>query len=155
MNIRTFFIAAAVGLSAPAGALAGPVELTSEIFVERTETAADGSKSVALVPADRVVPGERLRFVIRFSNPSEEAASDFILTNPVPDSVAYLGAEGPVEPKVSVDGETYGALAELVVTEAEGGSRPAQASDVTHIRWAFGSVAPRSSGQVLYRGELR
>ena len=154
MIFRALIIAAAA-LVAPTAALAQPIELKSEIFVERLQAQTDGSEATVLVPADRVVPGDRLRFVISYANPSDQQASNFIITNPIPASIAYLGADGPATVTVSVDGKTYGDLAELVVREADGSERPAQTSDVTHVQWAFAAIEPQSSGQVLYRGELK
>ncbi|MGB3723425.1 MAG: hypothetical protein WA979_11490 [Pacificimonas sp.] len=154
MFFRAAFIAATVVLAAPSQVFAAPIELSSAIFVEKTETAADGTVSVTLTPAERVVPGDRLRFVISYANPSDEDADDFVITNPIPSSIAYLEADGPVE--VSVDGKAWGQLSEFSVTADDGNIRAAQPSDVTHIRWAFNSAIPAgSSGEVLYRGELR
>ncbi len=154
MLFRAALIATTIALAAPSQAFAAPIELSSAIFVEKTETAADGTVSVTLIPAERVVPGDRLRFVISYANPSDEDADDFVITNPIPSSIAYLGAEGPVE--VSVDGETWGQLSDFSVANEDGSARPAQPADVTHIRWAFQDAIPaRTSGEVLYRGELR
>lgn len=154
MFFRAALIASTVALAAPAQVFAAPIELSSAIFIEKTETDAAGKTSVTLKPAERVVPGDRLRFVINYANPSDEDADDFVITNPIPSSIAYLEADGPVE--VSVGGKAWGQLSDFSVTADDGSARPAQPSDVTHIRWAFTSAIPAgTSGEVLYRGELR
>ncbi|MEE4351163.1 MAG: hypothetical protein V2J26_13135 [Pacificimonas sp.] len=154
MTIRALFIAAAA-FALPFGAHAAPVELKSEIFVERTEVSDSGETELVLAPADRVVPGDKLRFVISFVNASDEEAANFVITNPVPGSIAYLSADGPVTPEVSVDGEQFGALGDLTVAGADGSVRPAETADVTHVRWAFDAIAPNSEGEVRYLGELK
>jgi hypothetical protein len=49
---------------------------------------------------------------------------------------------------VSVDaGKSWGPLAKLTVRGADGAPRPAQGSDVTHLRWKLGKpVARRRDG---------
>jgi uncharacterized repeat protein (TIGR01451 family) len=155
MAIR-FALALVASLVAPA-ALAGPVELTSAVFVERHSVDAEGKASLRLVPAERVVPGDKLRFVIRYQNAGATAAADFVITNPVPASVAYVAAEGEPPAVVSVDGgASYGDLAKLFVRDDDGTTRAARAADVTHVKWQFAQkLAGGSSGEVAFRAELR
>jgi uncharacterized repeat protein (TIGR01451 family) len=156
MSIRAIVVLLAA-LVAPAIANAGPVELTSAVFVERRSVDATGKETISLVTADRVVPGDKLRFVIRYRNGGQTPAADFVITNPVPASVAYVAADGLPLPMVSVDGGyTYGDLARLFVKAADGSERPARAADVTHVKWQFAEkLAGGTAGEVAFRAELR
>lgn len=148
--------AVTLGIFLPFQVLAAPIALKSEIFVERMVTKPDGSEETTLKPADRVIPGDKLRIVISFTNSGPESATDFVITNPVPGSIRYIESAGAVDAVVSVDGERFDALERLVVTEADGSTRAARASDVTHIRWAFADPIPAgTAANVFYRGELR
>jgi hypothetical protein len=50
-------------------------------------------------------------------------------------------------------GKTWGPLASLKVALADGSSRAALASDVTHIRWSLGRpIAAGSGGELSFRG---
>ena len=44
---------------------------------------------------------------------------------------------------------------ELKVADGKGGTRPAQASDVTHVRWSIASFAPGASGTLEYHAVVR
>jgi uncharacterized repeat protein (TIGR01451 family) len=150
-------LAVAAGLLSPSLAAAAPVELVSSVLVERRSVAADGTETVSLVPAERVVPGDKLRFVIRYKNASDKAAADFVITNPIPASVAFIAADGNIAPIVSVDGgATFGTLSSRVVKQPDGTERPARADEVTHVKWQFAEkLAGGSAGEVAFRAELR
>jgi len=142
---------------APVPALAqSQVALTSEIFVERTATDADGRRQVSLEAPGVVTPGDALVFVLHYRNNAASPATDFVVTNPIPASVGYVGAEstGSV---VSVDGgRTWGELANLRVRNADGTSRPAGAGDVTHVRWRIAQPIPAGGqGELRFRGVVK
>jgi uncharacterized repeat protein (TIGR01451 family) len=146
-------------LMMPAAALAANnVSLDSKIFVEQqTRDEAGNVKSVLTPVAEaKVTPGDNLIFVLSYKNSGNAAASDFIVTNPLPSAVAYTGHEGEA-PQVSIDGgKSWGPLASLKVTEADGTIRDAQASDVTHVRWAFGTAIPAGqTGKLSFRGVVK
>lgn len=135
---------------------AGSVSLVSEVFVERTETNADGRSVTTRAEPDMVVPGDNLVFVLNYRNDGAEPATDLVLTNPVPDSVSFSGTDD-ASAVVSVDGgKTWGALAALTVAGADGASRPAQAADVTHIRWVLSQPVPQGgAGELSFRGVVK
>jgi uncharacterized repeat protein (TIGR01451 family) len=132
------------------------VSLVSQVLVERTETAPDGRSVVTRTEPDVVTPGDRLVFVLSYRNGGPEPAEGFVLTNPVPESVAFAGTDdaGAV---VSVDGgKTWGTLSSLTVAQADGTSRAADLADVTHIRWAFGQSVPSGGGgELSFRGVVK
>lgn len=141
----------------PAPALAqGQVALTSEIFVERATTDANGQRRVSLEAPGVVTPGDPLVFVLHYRNNAAAPATDFVVTNPIPQSVSYSGSEsaGSV---LSVDGgRTWGELAALSVRNADGTGRPATQADVTHIRWRIARpIAPGGEGELRFRGIVK
>lgn len=144
-------------LLAPAAAMAGNgVTLASNVFVERVKLDASGKRSTVLEPPKVVTPGDKLVFELAYRNGGAEPASDFVVTNPIPDAVAYAGTDGE-DALVSVDGgKTWGALAMLKVKQADGTLRPAAPGDVTHVRWNFSkAIAAGEAGKLSFRGVVK
>jgi len=144
-------------LLAPAAAFAAnQVTLESQIQVEREVRNEDGTTRTVLEPTNKVTPGDRLLFTVSYRNVGAEAAADFVVTNPLPSAVTYVGADSP-EPTVSVDGgASWGSLATLNVKQEDGTTRPAAASDVTHVRWVFNDTIPAgASGKLSFRGVVK
>lgn len=135
----------------PSAALAqNQVALTSDVLVERSTTAPDGTTTVSLEPPGVVTPGDKIIFVLRYNNGSTSPAADFVVTNPIPESVQFEGTES-ANAVYSVDGgQTWGALGALSVRQPDGSRRPATLADVTHVQWRFAQPIPAGQG-----GELR
>ena len=126
------------------------VALTSEIFVERTVPDASGAPRVTLEAPGVVTPGDHLVFVLSYRNNGATAASDFVVSNPIPESVSFDGTDSPGA-LYSVDGgRNWGALAALRVRGADGNPRAATNADVTGVQWRFAQPIPAGAG-----GELR
>ncbi|WP_231568319.1 hypothetical protein [Novosphingobium malaysiense] len=137
-------IAPAVGLTAPAQA--APVVATdSAVYVERI--APDTSRR--LEPAIRLARGDRVVTVVRWYRVGGDGG--FVITNPLPASVAYEESAADFQ-DVSVDGgRTWGHLENLRV-----GTRNATPEDVTHVRWRIpASSAARGRGEIVYAGTVR
>jgi len=132
------------------------VSLVSEVFVEHTETTPEGRSVTTRAEPEMVVPGDNLVFVLSYRNDGAEPATDLVLTNPVPDSVAFSGTTDQ-SAVVSVDGgKTWGALNALTVVGTDGANRPAEAADVTHIRWVLDQPVPSgSAGELSFRGVVK
>lgn len=144
---------------APAAAAQDTLELRNSVFQEVDVKAADGTMHKERVPAAKVVPGTEVIYVITYHNAGKEPATDVVITNPIPTELAYRPEPQPgpsAAPEVSVDaGKSWGALAKLVVTGADGKPRPAQPGDVTHVRWKLGApVKAGAKGSVSYRAVL-
>lgn len=144
-----------LGVAAPLAAQ-GPLTVTSTAMVEKKAAAADGSTRVDLVPARRVVPGDRVTFVVAYRNTGASALSDVAIVNPVPSAVAYrTAANGSPAPEVSVDGRTFGPLAALRVA-GPAGPRAATADDVTHLRWRLARpLTAGGEGRFAYTAILK
>jgi uncharacterized repeat protein (TIGR01451 family) len=151
------FLLILAALLLPSAALAqSQVALNSQVFVERTTTDANGAARTALEPPGVVTPGDHLVFVLSYHNNAAAPATDFVVTNPIPDSVIFAGAEsaGSV---LSVDGgQSWGALAALTVRNPDGSSRPAALGDVTHVRWRIAQPIPAGGGgELRFRGVVK
>lgn len=135
---------------------AAPILLTSNIFVEKQQKKADGSYSVNLVKPDVIVPGDQLVFVVRYRNTGTEPASNFTVTNPMPKAVVFSGTSDGME-LVSIDGgKSWGKLSQLRVANADGTSRPALMSEVTHIKWNLNqTLTAGAEGKLIFRGVVR
>jgi uncharacterized repeat protein (TIGR01451 family) len=151
-----FKAAAAAALVVPVAAIAAPVELNTHIMVEAKKPAADGTVKVVLVQPGRVVPGDRVVFQVAYRNTGKQAASDVVITNPVPAQMAYAGvAGGSPAPEVSIDGVRFGTLAQFSVRGADGRVRAATGADVRVVRWRLNPIAAGGSGQVAFRAILK
>lgn len=134
------------------------IDLKNEAFKEIEEVAKDGKKLKKLVPATSVVPGEEVIFVITYRNIGKEAATDIVVTNPIPKNMTFKAAEAEASAnaEVSIDGgKGYGDLAKLRVTDKLRKVRPALPADVTHVRWKVaGAVQPNAQGKLRLKAIL-
>lgn len=151
------YLLALLALLAPVSAWAADdVSLASEVFVETVKQDAQGKETVVLTPPKVVVPGDKLVFTLSYKNMGGQPATGFVVTNPIPEAIAFEGGEsaGAV---VSVDGGTnWGTLTALKVKQADGTERAAVPADVTHIRWTFTQAIPAGqSGKLNFRGVVK
>lgn len=133
-----------------------PVELESDVYVERLVAASDGRKSRIIEKADHVLPGDELIFVLSYENTGAAPAHNFAVTNPLPRTVAFREAADR-NALVSVDGgKNWGRLDALRVARNNGRTRPAKPRDVTHIKWRFrNGLASGTTGKLVFRGTVR
>jgi uncharacterized repeat protein (TIGR01451 family) len=119
-----------------------------------------GEKEIKRVAAEKVVPGDVVIYTVSYSNNGEEPAENFVITNPVPDHMAYVpeSASGDnTNIQFSVDGgKSYDIPANLAKTDSDGNEVAAGASDYTHIRWTLNDpVAPGVTGNVIFKAILK
>lgn len=144
-------LVAAPVFAAPA---AGQVSLQGDVKLDKT-VIANGASTHVLVTPQKVVPGDHLVFSTAYHNNGSSAVDHFVVTNPLPKGVSYA-SEGTEASEVSIDGgKSWGQLAALTVADGKGGQRPAQATDVTHVRWTVAVIAPGATGQVSYHAVVR
>lgn len=135
---------------------AGSVALSSLVLVEKTTADADGKTKVTLQEPKVVTPGDRLIFILSYQNRGSAAASDFIVTNPLPSAVVYQGT-ADASAQVSIDGgKAWGTLASLKVADGPNRWRSARPEDVTHVRWTMKQPIPvGGQGKLSFRGVVR
>lgn len=154
--LRKSVMASAILLLA-APAIAGSINLTAQVMVEKRIPGADGTTRIELARADRVIPGDRVVYVIEYHNSGTTAASNLVVANPVPPGLTYAGAApGMAAPEVSNDGKAFAPIAELRVRGADGILRTAVPLDIRSVRWRLtGPIAPGASGRVAFCVILR
>ncbi|MEM1261886.1 MAG: hypothetical protein AAGH76_05790 [Pseudomonadota bacterium] len=117
---------------------AGRLEVKTVVQKEAEVVSNDGSKSVELVAADAVVPGEEVIYTVTYTNVSDEPTDSIVISNPIPAQLTYVygSAFGPgTTITFSVDGgQTFGSPETLVVVDG-GIERAATTEDFTNIRW--------------------
>ena len=150
------FLSVVLTLTGVSANAATPLQLSSDVFVERQVVSADGSRTVILEKPNLVLPGDNLVFVVKYRNAGNATASNFVVTNPLPAAVAFNGTSDGLE-VVSIDGgNTWGILGTLRVKQADGTIRPAQRSDVTHIKWNLNQpLTAGAQGKLIFRGIVK
>jgi len=119
-----------------------------------------GREVVKLIPADRVVPGDRVIYTLEVRNTGATAVDTPIVTHPVPEHMRYVAdsAVGPgAEVSYSVDGgQSFGRAENLQVLGVDGRPRAAVAADYTDIRWQFkNSLKANSVAFVRFRALVK
>jgi uncharacterized repeat protein (TIGR01451 family) len=148
---RCFFVLSLACLSGTALA-----EVRMATTVARVETTIDpgGRVKRELLPAERVLPGEELRYAITFTNHSETLVERgrIIITNAIPEGARYLsGSAGgeSVRTEYSMDGETFLPL-------DPGAGVPEQGDGVASLRWTYDAdLAPGESGEVFFHVRMQ
>lgn len=157
MKKLIFSLMAVAGtMSANAAFAAAPLELKSDIFVEKQQKRADGTLATSLVTPNLIVPGDQLVFVVHYKNNGSAPANNIAVTNPIPRAISFSGTSDGNE-IVSVDGgKNWGKIAELRVPNGDGTSRPAGMADVTHVRWKLNqTLAAGAAGKFVFRGVVK
>ena len=141
--------------SVPAMA-AAPVELSSDVFVEKQQKRPDGSFSTVLAKPNLILPGDQLVFVVRYRNAGSKPATNFSVTNPIPAAIAFSGTSDGAEVVSTDGGKSWGKLSQLRVTNADGTSRAALMTDVTHLKWQMNQMlAAGDAGKLIFRGVVK
>ena len=150
-------LAAALLLGAqPAAAQGGA--LTSKVELEKLTPSGDGRPAAKSYAApDVVVPGDRVRITLTFTNGGTAPAADVKIVNPIPEGLTFDGTSDPKDFTVSVDGgKTFGAIEMLTVSVAGAAARPANVVDVTHVRWFWSTPIPvGTSRAVAFFGKVK
>ena len=157
-TLKIALAAACIGWIAPALA---DVALTTTVQKLEKVTAPDGTVSTRLAPAEKIVPGDEVRYTITFVNDGKQAvdAGTVVVTNPVPENTQYLADSAfgsGTSIQFSVDGgKSFGSANELTVVR-DGVKVPATSSDYTTIRWVFGpALAPGEKSYVSFNARLK
>ncbi|MGB5180357.1 MAG: hypothetical protein WBP44_16710 [Gammaproteobacteria bacterium] len=139
---------------------AGSVQLTSTAEVEVIETDAHGKQHSRRVAAAEVVPGKDVIYTLSFENVGTEPGNDIVIQNPVPEHTVYkTGSASGKDTRISFsvdDGQHFSSAELLTVTEADGSTRIAKASEYTTIRWHYTKpLQPGDKSSVEFRVVLQ
>lgn len=151
-------LAALLTVAAQPAAAQGTGSLTSKIELEKSTPSSDGQppKKTYIAP-EVVVPGDRIRVALTFTNNGTAPAAGLNLVNPIPEGLMFDDTADTAGFGVSTDGgKTFGALANLTIAVDGGASRPATAADVTHVRWLWpDAIGPGQSRSAAFFGRVR
>jgi len=151
-------LAALLATTTQPAAAQGTGSLTSKIELEKSTPSSDGQPpKKSYVTPDVVVPGDRIRVALTFTNNGAAPAAGVNLVNPIPEGLMFDDTADTAGFGVSTDGgKTFGALAALTVPVDGAAPRPATAADVTHVRWLWpDAIAPGQSRSVAFFGRVR
>jgi len=152
--VKSMLLVSALSVASTASALTATQVVQKEVVTIN----ADGDQTISYTDADRVTPGERIVYRLDYANDQREAATNLVLTMPVPGEVIFADgtATGGSDVSYSVDGAQFMPRAVLTVVDDQGEARPASAEDITHIRWKIaGPVAPGEVGSLAFTGTLK
>lgn len=161
-QLQKFYCALLLIAFVPGGAAWASDQITLQMFVEQEVTVDDenGDRKVTRVPPQLVTPGDEVIYRIVYTNVGDRPATDVVITNPVPEHMAYSdGSAAGTNTSVSFsvdDGRHFASPDELTVTGADGEERPASAADYTAIRWLITApVPPGATGELTYRARVK
>jgi len=146
-------------LTAIAAAQEAADPLTIKAIAEvESKSVAHGRQVIKLIPADRVVPGDRVIYTLEVRN-TGAALEAPVIVHPIPEHMRYVAdsAVGPgAEVSYSVDGgRSFDRAENLKVPGKDGEPRPAVAADYTHIRWRLkNSLKANSVAFVRFRARV-
>ena len=147
-------------LTAIAAAQEAADPLTIKAIAEvESKSIAHGRQVIKLIPADRVVPGDRVIYTLEVRN-TGAALEAPVIVHPIPEHMRYVAdsAVGPgAEVSYSVDGgRSFDRAENLKVPGKDGEPRPAVAADYTHIRWRLkNSLKANSVAFVRFRALVK
>ena len=146
-------------LIAPAFAVADPniqldMQVAKEVIIEE-----NGLEVTRWVDAQEVLPGEKLKYTVRYVNLGDEPATQVRIENPIPELSVYVTDSAAGEGTTivfSADGGAQYSSPEQVTYEVAvfgGGKdrRPATTERFTNIRWLIEQVPPGSTGEVSFQ----
>ena len=151
-------IAALLMAGSPPAAAQGTGALAVKIELEKTAPGAEGQPATkTYVAPDVVVPGDRVRITLNFTNDRAAPVAGIKLVNPIPDGLVFDDTADTTGFGVSIDGgKTFDALAALTVPVEGAAPRPAAKTDVTHVRWLWAdSLAPGQRRSVAFFGRVK
>lgn len=136
LTMTVFLIAASVATAQDSRNL----EVTTVVQKQIKETNENGDVEDKLVDATAVAPGEKVFYTITFKNIGDTSADNVVITNPIAETLQYVdgSAFGPgTTIEFSIDGgQTFADGKDLTIVEGDT-TRPAIASDFTHVRWVM------------------
>jgi uncharacterized repeat protein (TIGR01451 family) len=112
--------------------------------------------------ADDVLPGDVVRYALRFTNTQTQAVRNVVFSNPVPQGLRYVPGSAAADATnaaitFSIDGgRTFSTQPMIeVVEDGERRSVPAPARMYTHVRWTVeGWIQPQGQVTAEFRAEL-
>ena len=163
MSKKALVIAAAITVMlVPAMARAAAniaVSITAEKEVTVTE---NGKKVVKAVPAKQFAPGDTIIYTVNYMNTGNEAATNAVIDDPVPQGTSYVTntatGEG-ADITFSIDkGKNYKKPTLLFYEVTVNGKKEKKTASpdlYTNIRWTVATVPAGASGKVGFKVKVK
>jgi uncharacterized repeat protein (TIGR01451 family) len=159
LSVEIFTTVGLLLMAAVGAAQEAADRLTIKAIAEvESKSIAHGREVIKLIPADRVVPGDRVIYTLEVRNTGAVLEAP-VVAQPIPEHMRYVAdsAVGPgAEVSYSVDGgHSFDRAENLKVPGKDGEPRPAVAADYTHIRWRLkNSLKANSVAFVRFRAQV-
>ncbi|HMC71081.1 MAG TPA: hypothetical protein VKJ07_18135 [Mycobacteriales bacterium] len=143
-----------LGASLPAAAQLAGKSKALEISAENMSAASPRHEAMAKQggKAESVLPGDTVRYRLRFTNVATSAVHGIVLDNPIPKGLHYQPGSAradraDVAVLFSIDGgSTYSASPTIDVdVDGKREQRPAPADMYTHVRWTVRGEVPKGA----------
>lgn len=128
------------------------VAIRLQLYLSRTVEDEQGNVNtewVELPAAASVQPGEVLRYTIAAENQTAEDIANFILTQPIPDSVVYIPDSSQIDTDAEItysidNGETFtlNPTVEVTLENGQVETQSAPPETYTHLRWTLTNPLP-------------
>lgn len=162
LNNKIFVVALAITLLLPATVLAKPqvsVAIKAEKEVVVTE---EGKQVKKMVEAKEVLPGETILYSLDYSNTGDEAATDLVISDPLPEGTTFVAGSATEvgDLSFSIDGgKTYKKPTlltyEVVMPDGSKEVRVASPELYTHVRWILPRIAAGGSGTIHFKVKVK
>lgn len=157
----TISLAAVVMLLASAAWAQPKVNIT--IMAEKEIVVTEQGKKVKkLVEAKDIVPGEEIIYTLNYSNTGTEAATNVVLSDPIPAGTSYIlgSASEAGELSFSIDhGKNFKRPAlltyEVSIAGGKKEKRVASPEEYTDIRWVIPSLPAGEKGAVIFKVKVK
>lgn len=115
----------------------------------------DAKNKEVLSPADKVAPGDLLKYQVTYQNNGKSALKQLTATLPLPVGTTYIaGSAAPANAKASVDGKDFAAMPLKRLIKKADGKLEEQIIPLTEyraLRWDLGELAEKSKIEVSAR----
>lgn len=138
----------------------GKIVLTNKVFKQVIKKDKDGNNTYDYIEPKTALPKDVMRYIITFENIGEEAATDIVINNPIPNNSKYrVGSARGKNTNISFSidaGKNYGNPEDLIVKDKNGKEWTAKPESYTHIRWIYNKpLAPGEKGEVTFNTQIK
>jgi uncharacterized repeat protein (TIGR01451 family) len=163
MRKQVSLIAILALLLLPMGAIAKPLVSVSITAEKEVTVVKSGQKTTKKIAATRIDPGDIVIYTVNYINSGDEAATNAILDDPIPQGTVYLPGSAfgdGAEITFSIDSGKIYKKPSLLVYEVknQNGSiekRTASPEEYTHIRWIISRIDAGAKGTVGFQVRIK
>jgi uncharacterized repeat protein (TIGR01451 family) len=160
---KTIFIISFIALLAPLTAFAKP-QISVSITAEKEQTVTEnGSKVTKKVPATSIDAGDVIFYTINYVNSGNEAATNAVLDDPIPQGTSYIPASAygdGSDVSFSINhgkGFKKPSLLTYEVKKSDGSveKRATSSEEYTNIRWTIARIPAGARGKVGFQVKVK